>query len=133
MFRLIKIVVVIAVLAGLAKWYPQYHAKHEIERIVRERSAQLPMQIAPGVNLVNIEFSNQVLRHTIEFTDKIDFGLRKPQLEQTMLAEYCGGKLKPFVDLGVTAEYVVNYHTELGLPKTATITLPPQKCGSTGA
>jgi hypothetical protein len=128
MFRVVKILAILFIGGALFQWYGKHHVEDNIARLVKERSAQLPKVLAPGVTLTAMEYANHTVRTTMVFAEKVDFGLRRADAEKMLLENYCHGGMKPFADAATTVEYLVNYRTELGIASTATITLAPQKC-----
>jgi hypothetical protein len=128
MFRALKVLAILAIAGALIRWYGQHHVEDNIARLVREHNAQLPKVLAPGVTLTAMEYANHTVRTTMVFAEKVDFGLRRAEAEKMLLNNYCSGGMKVFADAATTVEYIVNYHTELGIASTATISLTPQKC-----
>ena len=131
MFRLLKWLLIVAVVAGSMHWFVKRQADERITQLVAEANAKMPMKLDADTTATKIEFSDHVLRYSAELTgNRQDDPQRNARFHATLLAAYCSGAQKAFYLAGISEEYTFRWDASDG-PKTAVVSVSPADC--TGA
>lgn len=102
--------------------------KKHMAQVVRDLKSKLPMEVAPGVTLTDVEYENSTLRNIYVIDDSANFDpAQKSQYERNAKTQACAGPFKELGKRGITVEFRYKYK-EQGFDSTMNIALPPSTC-----
>lgn len=121
--------VVLAVLGGLARSMVQSHADTKMEEYVEATRAKLPMDVAGGLRLTAVDYTDRTLRLSGRFTALHAVDPAQRQFAQANLHEqYCNGPMKVLHDNGIRVQYEVQSQA-FGEPEDTTrLSAAPEDC-----
>ena len=129
MLRILKWIVVIAVVAGSMQWFVRGRADARITQIVADANAKLPMQLDAITTVTKLEYTHRVLRYTAVLAgDHEVTAQRNGQFLATLLDSYCFGAQKAFFLAGVGEEYTFKWNSMSAGPRSTVISVAPAQC-----
>lgn len=127
--RILKWLLILGVLSGLGHYVVQRQRDHNLDALVADTRAKLPIEIAPGLQLTDVQYADARLSFTGRFTALHAVDPAQQRFAQdSLVRNYCSGSMKLLRDRGVSVEYNVGSQA-FGEPPTVThIAATPTSC-----